>query len=184
MAIHGLVAGTLVVCSYRMPSPLQPWIAQVAVGVVEEPGDDPAAWNGANSERAYCKKTGKVPVRYGETVLHDSANCLQPITAEEAAMSHPEQVLRFLGEEALRNLVRGGSSGGADVLARHQGYPVLTGRPRWLDQAISRHGLAVDEQRRRRDGKELAIYSGRTPAPVWEFRHRATEQSGFGWRKR
>jgi hypothetical protein len=53
LAIHGFAAGELVVCRYRMPSVLQPWIHSIYVGTVEEPGDDPALWNGSNSERHY-----------------------------------------------------------------------------------------------------------------------------------
>ena len=63
MAIHGFTAGTLVICTDRMPSALQPWMHEFYVGEVQEPGDDPGAWNGHNSERAYCEAIGKVPVR-------------------------------------------------------------------------------------------------------------------------
>jgi hypothetical protein len=101
MAIYGLEAGQLVVCAYRMPSALQPWIHPIYVGVVQEPGDDPAAWNGANTERAYCLGTGKVPVRYeGRWLQHDAASALIPITRREATLSHTGKVHRFLGAEA------------------------------------------------------------------------------------
>ncbi len=178
MAIHGFTTGTLVICTYRMPSALQPWMHEFYVGVVQEPGDDPGAWNGHNSERAYCEATGRVPVRY-RAVAHEPATNLRRITTEEAAMSHPEKVLRFLGEEALRNLVGGGWFGAAELLARHKGEPVLAGRPHWLDELVARYGLVVDEARRTADGRALAVYSSFTLLSVWEFRHRATERSGF-----
>jgi hypothetical protein len=101
MAIHGFEAGQLVVCTYRMPSVLQPWIHPIYVGVVQEPGDDPAAWNGANTERAYCVCTATVPVRYeGRWLQHDAANSLILVTPEEAAFSHAGKVRRFLGVQA------------------------------------------------------------------------------------
>jgi hypothetical protein len=105
MAIHGLEAGQLVVCAYRMPSVLQPWIHPIYVGVVQEPGDAPAAWNGVNSERAYCLATGRVPVRYeGGWLQHDAAGALIPITSQEAALSHAGKVRRFLGVQAIAAL--------------------------------------------------------------------------------
>ncbi len=39
MAIHGFTAGTLVICTYRTPSALQPWMHEFYVGEVQEPGD-------------------------------------------------------------------------------------------------------------------------------------------------
>jgi hypothetical protein len=107
LAIHGFEAGELVVCSYRMPSVLQPWIHPVYVGTVEEPSDDPRLWNASNSERYYCELTGTVPVRYeGGWRQLDSADRLIRITPVEAAMSHQDRVRRFLGREAYGNLIR------------------------------------------------------------------------------
>jgi hypothetical protein len=107
MAINGFEAGELVVCDYRMPSVQQPWIHPIYVGAIEEPGDDPATWNRHNSERHYCEVTGTVPVCYeGEWRQHDRADSLIRITPEEAAMTHPEKVARFLGQEALANYER------------------------------------------------------------------------------
>lgn len=95
-----LVPGTPVVCRYRMPSAIQPWVAPIWVGTIEEPGDDPAQWNGHNSERAYCLTTKKARVRYPFGVMHDSVDMLIAITPEEAALTPIEKVRRFLGEEA------------------------------------------------------------------------------------
>jgi hypothetical protein len=64
LTVHGLESGQLVVCRYRLPSELQPWIHDVHIGEVVEPGDDPAAWNGRNTECEYCELAGVVPVRY------------------------------------------------------------------------------------------------------------------------
>jgi hypothetical protein len=120
MAVNGFEAGELVVCEYRMPSVLQPWIHPIYVGTVEEPGDDPARWNGSNSERYYCELTGTVPVRYeGGWRQHDFADRLSRITPEEAAMSHPEKVARFLGQEALANLEQASLPG--STAARERG---------------------------------------------------------------
>src|SRR6266581_8825099 len=55
LVVHGFEAGQLVVCRYRLPGELQPWIHEVHIGEVVEPGDDPAKWNGHNSERYYCE---------------------------------------------------------------------------------------------------------------------------------
>ncbi len=106
MTINGFEAGQLVVCSYRMPSVLQPWIHDIYVGTVEEPGDDPRQWNGHNSERHYCELTGTVPVNYGEFRQHDGADSLTVVTPEEAAMSSADKVRHFLGEEAYENFMR------------------------------------------------------------------------------
>jgi hypothetical protein len=134
LAIHGFEAGQLVVCRYRLPSELQPWIHDVHVGEVVEPGDDPAQWNGRNSERFYCEAAGYVPVLYcgrfpcftcrerhpdGFRQL-DGADALIRITAEEAAMSFPEKVLRFVGLEALRNLACSQYPAAAELLARQE----------------------------------------------------------------
>jgi len=59
MAIHGFTAGTLVICTYRTPSALQPWMHEFYVGVVQEPGDDPGAWNGHNSDAPTAKPQAK-----------------------------------------------------------------------------------------------------------------------------
>jgi len=134
LAIHGFEAGQLVVCRYRLPSKLQPWLHDVHIGEVVEPGDDPATWNGYNSQRFYCESTGLVPVlyclrfpcftcreRYPDGFRqHDSADSLIHITAEEAAMSFPEKVLRFVDLEALRNLANAKHPGAAELLARQE----------------------------------------------------------------
>jgi hypothetical protein len=76
--------GDVVLCYYRLPCPWQHWIHPVWVGVVQEPGDDPASWNGHNSERSYCERCGYLPVLYGahgETKAfrqHDSIDTLFP----------------------------------------------------------------------------------------------------------
>ena len=70
------VPGTLVICKYRL----------LWVGTVEEPGDDPAQWNGRNSERHYCEVTGTVRVRYPFGVQHDSRESLVAVSAEQAAL--------------------------------------------------------------------------------------------------
>jgi hypothetical protein len=107
MAVNGFEDGELVVCTYRGPSVLQPWIHPIYVGQVEEPDDDPDLWNGHNSERYYCEMTGTVPIRYdGGSRQHDRADSLVRITEDEAAMTHAEKVHRFLGREALANLER------------------------------------------------------------------------------
>ena len=101
-----LTPGTLVVCDYRMPTPWQPWLHEIHVGTVEEPGDDPAAWNGHNSERVYCQDCGYTKVRYDWNVWHERATSLIPITPEQAALPHREKVALFLGPEAARTLDR------------------------------------------------------------------------------
>jgi hypothetical protein len=130
LAIHGFEAAQFVVCRFRLPSELQPWIHDVHVGEVVEVEDDPANWNGHNSERYYCETTGKVPVLYcgrsscftcreqypGGFVQHDSADALITISAEEAAETFPAKVLRFVGIEALRNLARSQYPGAAELL--------------------------------------------------------------------
>jgi hypothetical protein len=132
LAVHGFESGQLVVCGYRLPSELQPWIHDVHIGEVVEPGDDPATWNGHNTERDYCELAGTVLVLYcgrfpcftcreqypaGGFRQHDSADSLIPITAEDAALSFPAKVLRFVGLEALRNLARVKCPGAAELLA-------------------------------------------------------------------
>jgi hypothetical protein len=134
LAVHGFEAGQLVVCRYRLPSELQPWIHDVHIGEVVEPGDDPATWNGHNSERDYCEMTGKVPVLYCGRFScftcrerhpdgfrqHDGSDSLIPITAEDAALPFPGKVLRFVGREALRNLARSKAPGAAELLAAQE----------------------------------------------------------------
>jgi hypothetical protein len=113
MPIHGFEADDLVVCAYRLPSRLQPWVGGVHVGRVLEPGDDPAAWNGHNSERVYCQHTNRVPVAYchdypcevcqdkGGFCQHDDAGALTRISAEQATLPAADKICLFLGEEAL-----------------------------------------------------------------------------------
>lgn len=59
----------LVLCIYRVPSPHQPWLHPIWIGVIEEPSDNPASWNGCNSERAYCELTGKLKVIFRNGTL-------------------------------------------------------------------------------------------------------------------
>ena len=113
MPIHGFEADDLVVCADRLPSPLQPWVGGVHVGRVLEPGDDPAGWNGHNSERDYCQHTNRVPVAYcqdspceacharGGFHQHDDASSLTRISAEQATLPAADKIRLFLGEEAL-----------------------------------------------------------------------------------
>ena len=134
MAVHGFEAGQLVVCRYRLPSELQPWIHDVHIGEVVEPGADPAKWNGYNSERYYCEITVTVPVlycgrfpcftcreRYPDGFRqHDRADDLIRIRAEDAALPFPAKVLRFVGLEALRNLARSKYPGASELLAEQE----------------------------------------------------------------
>jgi hypothetical protein len=131
LSVHGFEAGQLVICRYRLPSENQPWIHDVHIGEVVEPGDDPAIWNGHNSEREYCVRTGKVPVLYYGRFHcstcsqhrpdgwrdYDWADSLNTVTAEDAALPFPAKVLRFVGLEALRNLARSKYPGAAELLA-------------------------------------------------------------------
>jgi hypothetical protein len=103
LAVHGFEAGQLVVCRYRLPSKIQPWVNDVHVGEVVEPGDNPAEWNGHNSERHYCEVTSSVPVLYcGRFACltcrklypdgfrqYDFADSLIPVSAEEATLPFP-----------------------------------------------------------------------------------------------
>jgi hypothetical protein len=95
-----LVPGTLVVCKYRMPSALQPWVAPIWVGMIEEPGNNSAEWNGTNSEQYYCTQHKRARVLYPFGVMHDHRDSLIPITPEQAALSPIEKVALFLGQEA------------------------------------------------------------------------------------
>lgn len=76
-------AGSLVLCTYRLPAPHQHWLHPVRVGRVVEPGTDPAAWNGHNSEADYCRNCGYTALEYaweqGPTRLHDSTDSLFPV---------------------------------------------------------------------------------------------------------
>lgn len=100
------VPGTLVLSRDRLPDISQPWVAPFHVGILEEPEDDPAKWNGENSERYYCEKYGKAKIRYSFGVLYDRIDALIPITVEQAALSHREKIAQFLGDEALSNYDR------------------------------------------------------------------------------
>lgn len=102
-----LTPGTLVLCSYRLPSVLQPWIHEFHIGVIEEPGTDASQWNRHNTEAEYCAATGTARVRYGTSVQHDGVDSLIPITPEQAVLSHRDKVATFLGEEASRHYDRG-----------------------------------------------------------------------------
>lgn len=104
-----VVPGSMVVCKYRMPSPHQPWIHPISIGIVIEPGDDPEAWNQRNSERTYCEGMGYAKIRYHRNwpydkqetfVQHDKITSLIPVTEEVANLNHLEKVRHFLGEQA------------------------------------------------------------------------------------
>ncbi len=113
MPVNGFEAGDLVVCAFRLPSPVQPWVGGVHVDQVLEPGDDPAGWNGRNSERDYCQATNLVPVAYCQAYpcgtcrrergfqQHDPADALTTITAGQAALPAADKVRLLLGEDAL-----------------------------------------------------------------------------------
>jgi hypothetical protein len=101
-----LEPGTLVVCTYRFPSVNQPWIHEFHVGVIETPGTNRNEWNGYNSEEDYCNTCHYARMRYEWNVMHEARDCLIPITAEQARLSHREKVTLFLGEEALRQYDR------------------------------------------------------------------------------
>lgn len=100
-----LQPGTLVVCKYRMPSVLQPWIHEIPIGVVLEPDTDPSLWNGSNSERQYCESCHKTKVSYdnGRFTQHDATDSLIPITPEQSALSFRDKIGAFLGSGALAN---------------------------------------------------------------------------------
>src|SRR5262245_42355721 len=71
--------GDRVCCCYRLPTPHQFWVApKVWVAVVLEPDNDPAAWNGHNSEREYCERTAKVKLQYSWGIQHDAEDSLFP----------------------------------------------------------------------------------------------------------
>jgi hypothetical protein len=61
---RGMKVGDQVICTYRSPCPHQWWIAPWHVGVIEDVSDDPASWNGHNSEAYYCANFLYVKVRY------------------------------------------------------------------------------------------------------------------------
>ncbi len=113
MPINGFEADDLVVCTYRLPRPLQPWVGGIHIGRVVEPSDNPAHWNGRNSERDYCQLTNQVPVAYcqnypcqacqdhGGFRQYDHADALTKITTEQARLPLADKIRLFLGEEAL-----------------------------------------------------------------------------------
>jgi hypothetical protein len=101
-----LAPGTLVVCTYRMPTMDQPWMHDIYIGVVLAAGTDPLAWNGSNSEASYCAVTGTIPVSYSFGTQHDHACDLMPITAEQAALTGRERVQFFMGAVAAFQLER------------------------------------------------------------------------------
>jgi len=96
--------GTLVLCQYRLPPIIQPWIHEFYVGTVEQPNTDRNSWNGTNSEQHYCEVTRTVKVRYVSGVQYEHADRLMAITPEQASLSHREKVAEFLGPEALAYL--------------------------------------------------------------------------------
>jgi hypothetical protein len=113
MPINGFDTDDLVVCSYRLPSPLQPWLGGIHIGRVLEPSDDPAAWNGHHSQRDYCQLTNQVPVAYcqdspcqacqdeGGFRQYDHADALTKITAAQAALPLADKIRLFVGQDAL-----------------------------------------------------------------------------------
>jgi hypothetical protein len=101
-----LKIGTLVVSKTRHPSAHQPWIHEVYVGRVIEPGDNPEDWNKHNSERHYCELMGYAKVQYEWGTSHDTWEDLIPITEEQAALTPIEKVYLFVGEEAAETWIR------------------------------------------------------------------------------
>ena len=87
-----LVPGTLVICRYRMSS--EPPRIPLWIGIIEEPGEDPAEWNGTNSEKYYCTLCKKARVRYTFGIAYDTIETLTPISSEEAAL-YKEKGCRF-----------------------------------------------------------------------------------------
>lgn len=85
LAGRGLKVGDQVLCSYRMPSDIQWWVAPLWVGVIEDVGRDKDAWNGHNTEEQYCVTCHNVKVRYLDAVSmqghtqHDSLASLRQI---------------------------------------------------------------------------------------------------------
>lgn len=74
--------GDKVICLYRIPCSHQWWIAPIRVGIVEEPGTDPAHWNGSNSEADYCRLAGKTRVRYSFGAMQDHTDDLRLLESE------------------------------------------------------------------------------------------------------
>lgn len=102
--------GTTVICRYRVPTDVQPWVSPILIGTIEEPGTDPAAWNGSNSEASYCTETQKARVRYGSGefshhprggVVYDTVCDLYAVSPDIHTLSERERVLRVLGPKAL-----------------------------------------------------------------------------------
>lgn len=105
LAKHGLRVGDYVTCEYRMPTKLQYWASMVQVGRIEDAGDDPAAWNGGNSEAQYCVNLGKVRVLYVRDThaftLWDSVSALRlaPTGRYEAfAVDSADEIDRLCGQ--------------------------------------------------------------------------------------
>lgn len=94
LAGRGLKIGDQVVCDYRMPYQEQWWVHPFWVGVIEPVSDDPATWNGSNSEAQYCVTCVCVRVRYlpGPTdevgfTQHDSLGHLTQLNFGEVTES-------------------------------------------------------------------------------------------------
>lgn len=107
-----LSPGTLVTCTYRLPSSLQPWIHPVYTGIVEKPNTTPYREGSTYNEEGFCLQCGKTRVRWFfegfdrqeiSTVLLEMSNCLIPVTVEQAQFSRREQIAFFLGDKALAN---------------------------------------------------------------------------------
>ncbi len=93
LAGRDMAIGDQVVCTFRCPTPHQWWIHPWHVGVIEEPSDDVASWNGHDSEAQYCANCLYVKVRYlrsaasvGFTMLDSLANLL-PLTGDPVTES-------------------------------------------------------------------------------------------------
>ncbi len=64
LAGRGMKIGDLVVCDYRMPTPHQWWTHPLWIGEIQDVSEDPASWNGHNSEAYFCAALKYVSVQY------------------------------------------------------------------------------------------------------------------------
>lgn len=91
LAGRGLKIGDQVLCDYRLPYCVQWWTAPAWVGVIQDVSDDPATWNGSNSEAHYCCLLKYVSVRYldaGHLLGHQ----------QHDSLGHLRELHRFPGE--------------------------------------------------------------------------------------
>lgn len=83
LAGRGMKIGDQVVCDYRVPTSHQYWTAPFWVGVIEDVSEDPAEWNGHNSEAHFCALLKVIKVRYLDAdgmdghVQHDSLGSMR-----------------------------------------------------------------------------------------------------------